>query len=422
MKICYTDTVNTTASGEKKMYRVISTKIDNRLISVLTDDFDIKEFKASENEDGTVCFNVGDIIVGRVENIVKNINACFVEIFPGIQGYLPLSKDFNYIYANGKPGGLPVINDLVLVQVDKAPTRTKSYSLTCEFTFMNKYAVLKPDIKKIHFSSKYRDEADFSQIKQRLTAAAEKFLSETGMGAIIRKSAACLSEEELENTLYDLYVKYISIVNRGRHAVKYERIYKEIPPHLSLIRDNSAVEKIMTDDRETYLEYESYLKEFSKEDLKKLFFYEDDMMKLSNLYSINSALEKALSKNVWLKSGAYIVIEPTEALTVIDVNSGKAIAGKSAGYETFMKINLEAAKEIAAQLRLRNISGIIVVDFIEIPKNCEKTLIDSMKEFLKEDSVKTNVADITKLGLMEITRRRTGRALSEILIDKKVKI
>ena len=405
------------------MIRIISTKIRGRLVSALTDDFDIKEFKISESTDGEVFFNIGDIIVGRVENIVKNINACFVEIFPGVQAYLPLTPEMKIIYANGKPGGTPVIDDLILVQIAKLPTKTKSYSLTTDFTFIGKYAVLKPNLDKIHLSSKYREEADFTEIKSRFMSVGEKFATETGAGGVIRKSALNLSDKELEDTLYDLYVKFVSIINRGKHGVKYERIFKEIPEHLSLIRDNcEKIEKIMTDDEETYNEYKEYLKEFSEKDLNKLFFYKDEMMSLSALYSINTTLEKTLSKRVWLKSGAYIVIEYTEALTVIDVNSGKAITGKSTNTETFMKINLEAAREIADQLRLRNLSGIIIVDFIEIPKSRGKELINAMEDFLKEDSTKSNVADITKLGLMELTRRRTGKPIHEILIDNRSKM
>lgn len=398
------------------MIRIISTKINGRLVSALTEDFDIKEFKISENADGEISFGIGDIIIGRIENIVKNINACFVEIFPGIQAYLPLTSDMNIIYANGKPGGTPVVNDLILVQIAKLPTKTKSYSLTTDFTFIGKYAVLKPGLNKVHLSSKLREEDDFETIKSKFMPLGEKFVRETGSGAIIRKSAGLLSGKELEEALYDLYVKFVTIVNRGKHGVKYERIFQEIPEHLSLIRDNCLnIEKIMTDDRNTYEEYKAYLKEFSEKDLHKLFFYNDDMMSLSALYSVNTTLEKALSKKVWLKSGAYIIIEYTEALTIIDVNSGKAIAGKSTNAETFMKINLEAAREIAAQLRLRNLSGIIIVDFIEIPKPKEKELISAMDSFLREDSTKSNAADMTRLGLMEITRRRTGRPIHEIL-------
>lgn len=405
------------------MIRIISTKIKGRLVSALVEDFDIKEFKISENIEGEVYFNIGDIIVGRVENIVNNINACFVEIFPGIQAYLPLSGDIDIVYANGKSGGTPAINDLILVQIAKLPTKTKSYSLTTDFTFIGKYAVLKPGMDRVHLSAKFKEEDNFAEIKSRFMPLGERFVTETGSGAIIRKSAKNLSDKELENELYDLYVKFVSIINHGRHGVKYERIFKEIPEYLSLIRDNCAdIEKIMTDDRETYEEYKEYLRTFSENELDKLFLYKDDMMSLSALYSVNTILEKALAKKVWLKSGAYIVIEYTEALTIIDVNSGKAIAGKSTNVETFMKINIEAAREIADQLRLRNISGIIIIDFIEIPKSKEKELINAMEKFLKEDSTKSNVADITKLGLMELTRRRTGKPVHEILIDNKTKI
>ena len=405
------------------MIRIISTKIKGRLVSALVEDFDIKEFKISENIEGEVYFNIGDIIVGRVENIVNNINACFVEIFPGIQAYLPLSGDIDIVYANGKPGGTPAINDLILVQIAKLPTKTKSYSLTTDFTFIGKYAVLKPGMDRVHLSAKFKEEDNFAEIKSRFMPLGERFVTETGSGAIIRKSAKNLSDKELENELYDLYVKFVSIINHGRHGVKYERIFKEIPEYLSLIRDNCAdIEKIMTDDRETYEEYKEYLRKFSENELDKLFLYKDDMMSLSALYSVNTILEKALAKKVWLKSGAYIVIEYTEALTIIDVNSGKAIAGRSTNVETFMKINIEAAREIADQLRLRNISGIIIIDFIEIPKSKEKELINAMEKFLKEDSTKSNVADITKLGLMELTRRRTGKPVHEILIDNKTKI
>lgn len=405
------------------MIRIISTKISGRLVSALVDEFDIKEFKISESVEGEVSFNIGDIIIGRVENIVRNINACFVEIFPGIQAYLPLSDNMNLIYANGKSGGAVVVDDLILVQIAKLPTKTKSYSLTTDFTLIGKYAVLKPGLDRVHLSSKFKEEANYNEVKSRFMPLGEKFVRESGAGAIIRKSAGLLSEKELEDALYDLYVKFVSIINRGKHGVKYERIFKEIPEHLSLIRDNCInIEKIMTDDDETYREYEEYLKGFSVTDLKKLFYYNDEMMSLSTLYSINTTLFKALSKKVWLKSGAYIVIEYTEALTVIDVNSGKAISGKSTNIETFMKINLEAAREIADQLRLRNLSGIIIVDFIEIPKSREKELLNTMEAYLKEDNTKSNVADITKLGLMEITRRRTGRPIHEILIDNRSKM
>lgn len=396
------------------MFRIISTKMNNMLVSAVTEDLDIKEFSISPHPDEKVNFCIGDIVIGRITNIVKNIGSIFIEIFPGVEGYLNYKDDTTFVYTNGKEGGKPVVSDTVLVQIEKEPTKTKSYTLTTDFTFMSKVAVLKPALRKIHISSRFRNHPNYKEVKKRFTEIGEKFLQETGSGFIARWASLELSDEEFLNSLYDLYSTYLSVLHRGRHGVQYERIFKDLPPHLRLLRDNhDNIEKIMTDDRTTYNEYLSYIEKDAVFDKAKMFFYEDEYMSLSNLYSIKTTLEKCLSKKVWLNSGAYIVIEYTEALTVIDVNSGKAISGKSVRHDTFLKINLEAAKEIANQMRLRNLSGIIVVDFIDLPKNYYSTLINAMKDYLKNDSTNSSVAGITNLGLMEITRRRTGRPLHE---------
>ena len=144
-------------------------------------------------------------------------------------------------------------------------------------------------------------------------------------------------------------------------------------------------------------------------------YYHDPLLTLSSLYNVKGFLENALKEKVWLKSGAYLVIQPTEALTVIDVNSGKNVAKKEV-QENFLKINIEAAKEIAYQLRLRNLSGIILVDFINLAsKEAEAELLKEFRAALKEDPVPTQLVDITKLGLVEVTRKKVKKCLSEIL-------
>ncbi|HBA48500.1 MAG TPA: hypothetical protein DCZ91_12020, partial [Lachnospiraceae bacterium] len=142
-------------------------------------------------------------------------------------------------------------------------------------------------------------------------------------------------------------------------------------------------------------------------------FYQDDMLSLSSLYSVDKKLREALDSRVWLKSGAYLVIEPTEALTVIDVNSGKYESEKDA-HDTYLKINLEAAEEVARQLRLRNLSGIIIVDFInmQLPGD-QKELLQYLKKVVSRDRIPTNVVDMTALGLVEITRKKINRPLQE---------
>jgi len=158
-----------------------------------------------------------------------------------------------------------------------------------------------------------------------------------------------------------------------------------------------------------------YLKEYQPWDLQKLRLYEDHLLPMPKLYNLEKALEEALRERVWLKSGAYLVIQPTEALTVIDVNTGKFEASKKK-QQTFRKINQEAAREIARQLRLRNLSGIIVADFIDMENPDDKyALIETLRQELKKDPVKTVLVDMTPLGLVEITRKKVRKTLQEQL-------
>jgi len=158
-----------------------------------------------------------------------------------------------------------------------------------------------------------------------------------------------------------------------------------------------------------------------KEDISKLQFYEDKLLSLSKLYSIDHKLEHALHEKVWLKSGGTIVIQPTEALTVIDVNTGKAINGKKNIEDNFLKINREAAKEIAKQLRLRNISGIIIIDFITMTiEEHKQILMEELDSYLRKDPIKTTLVDMTPLNLVEITRKKVRKPLHEqIIYDTK---
>ena len=163
-----------------------------------------------------------------------------------------------------------------------------------------------------------------------------------------------------------------------------------------------------------YSEIKEYLETYQKEDLHKLKLYSDPMLPLIKLYGIETKLENALKEKVWLKSGGNLIIQPTEALTVIDVNTSKAVTGKKNVEETFFKLNLEAAKEIAKQIRLRNLSGIIIVDFIDMKKEENKEcLLNTLNEYLKQDPVKTMLIDMTALNLVEITRKKIRKPLYE---------
>ena len=190
---------------------------------------------------------------------------------------------------------------------------------------------------------------------------------------------------------------------------------KSRPSYLTSILGTRSenLKEILTDDLELYEQIREFLTEEMPKDVEKLRLYEDCHFPLKALYRLEKGLSDALSARVWLKSGAYLVIEPTEALTVIDVNTGKYTGGKDK-QAAVLKINREAAKEIARQLRLRNLSGIILVDFIDMDQAEEKEeLLALMRELLKKDPMKAAAVDLTELGLMELTRKKQKKTLME---------
>ena len=185
--------------------------------------------------------------------------------------------------------------------------------------------------------------------------------------------------------------------------------------YLDLIKGARAgeLEEILTDSREVYEKVQTYLEGFQPEDLDKLTFYQDKLQPLYKKYPVEASIDEALRERIWLKSGGYLVIQMTEALTSIDVNTGK-YDGKKQSEETFLKINLEAAKETARQMRLRNLAGIIIIDFINMKKEeNNEYLLSEMREFLRQDPVLTVLVDMTPLGLVEITRKRTRKTVAE---------
>ena len=195
----------------------------------------------------------------------------------------------------------------------------------------------------------------------------------------------------------------------------YSCLYKTLPSYIAGIRDSYAggLEEIVTDCPDLYGQLKEYLETSQAEDAGKLKLYTDRLLSLGKLYSLDNALSKALDKRVWLKSGGYLVIEPTEAMVVIDVNTGK-YEGKKKLEETVLKINLEAAAEIARQLRLRNLSGIIIVDFIDMEREEDrKALLAHLVEVVSRDPVKTTVVDMTALNLVELTRKKVRKPLHE---------
>lgn len=352
---------------------------------------------------------LGNIYVGKVKNIVKNIQAAFVEIENGLLCYLPLEDVKSPIYVkHGKQNQL-VEGDELLVQVAREAVKTKAPSVTTNLSLTGKYLVLTTGNCTVGYSSKLKTE-EKDRLKELISG-----WDLPKVGLIVRTNAAMAEEEELLREYEELLRQHQFLTVQAVHRTAYSCVKKNPPAYLTSILGcrSDRLKEIVTDDRELYEEIQAFLLAQMPGDSEKLRLYEDKQLPLKTLYRLEKGLAEALGERVWLKSGAYLVIEPTEALTVIDVNTGKYTGGKNK-QEAIRKINQEAAKEIARQLRLRNLSGIILVDFVDMAeKEASKKLLETMREMLKADPMKAAAVDMTELGLMELTRKKQKKTLLE---------
>ncbi len=388
--------------------QLIVLRHNNRILSCLMERDQLAQVNISgEKSDGIL----NNIYIGKVKNIVKNINAAFVEIADGQMCYYSLTENTKTIFVNQKNNNKVVIGDEILVQVEKEGVKTKAPVVTSYLTLVGKYVVLTHGKNSLGISNKIVE----SEKRNQLMGIIEPYKNDS-FGLVIRTNAADADKELIENEIETLSKEYTNLLNYGVHKTCFSLVYESPAEYLCDIRDgyDSIVERIVTDDIEIYEKIKQYLSNYQSKDLDKLVFYQDKMLSLKALYSIETKLEKALQERVWLKSGGYLVIQPTEALVVIDVNSGKAIAGKRNPEETFERINLEAAEEIAKQIRLRNLSGIIIIDFIDIKSKASKdALLTHLKNLFKKDPVRTVVVDMTPLNLVEVTRKKVRKPLYE---------
>lgn len=298
-----------------------------------------------------------------------------------------------------------------MVQVVKEAVKSKDAIASTNLSFAGEYLVLTSTNCQIGISSKVPKEA-----AGRLRLFAEKTIPDTRQyGIIFRTNATKAEENQIYVEFQKLKSEYDTLTKSAPARTLYSCLYREQPQFLKMLRDmdKTKLQEVLTDDPEIYAQLNSAthqeLREYS------LRFYEDNMLALAKLYRVREQIESALKERVWLKSGANIIIQPTEALTVIDVNSGKNITGRDKLIYHY-KINVEAAAEIARQLRLRNISGIILVDFIDLHDNAlSAKLLEEFRGFLKKDSIPVQLVDMTRLGLVELTRKKQRKSLAEQL-------
>lgn len=368
---------------------------------------------AQIDETGAESSLLNNIYIGKIKQVVKNLNAAFVEYKRGAVGFLPLDNSTCPVLLNRTGNGELRAGDELLVQIEKEPVKTKDAVLTTNLTFSGLYIVLSTGQRSCGFSKKLsKKKKEFLKISlQQIRKELEKEDEPWDFGLIFRTNAGTLTEDKLfllKEEIVSLAAKKTELLKKAATRQCYSLLYQEAFA-LKRVQDAyiSRTDRIITDDMKTY----ELLRETPYRD--KLSLYQDETLSLQTLYGLTAKLEKAFQKKVWLPSGGYLVIEPTEALTVIDVNSGKCVE-KVERQEMLFQINKEAAMEAARQIRLRNLSGIILIDFINLSgKEKEEELLSLLRNRLKEDPVLTSLIDITPLGLVEITRKKTAAPLRE---------
>ncbi len=347
--------------------------------------------------DNSSGINLGDIYVGRVSKVKTDLKACFVDFQKGVTGFLPFENIFGETLIQREYDGRLMEGDLIACQVVKEPQRGKPYFLTMKLSLSGIYSVAEIDDKKLHFSSKLS--------KEYISLYHDRFESlKLKTGLVVRTNAENSDIDEVIFEASNLSKTLNEIVSNSETRVLYTRMLSGKSAVYNRIKDINidSYSEILTDSKDIF---------DSLNGLNKLSLYTDSFP-LKTLFSFDRAFSEATDKKVMLPYGGFLYIEPTEALTVIDVNSGK-FDKKSDKDEAVKQVNFLACKEIARQLVLRNLSGIIVVDFIN--QKGSKELLSQMNELLKNDSVKAKAIDITPLGLMEITREKKYSPLNETL-------
>lgn len=302
----------------------------------------------------------------------------------------------------------------ILVQVSKEPVYQKGAKLTTCFTLPGRFFVLMPTMPRIGVSKKIENREERLRLKDLM----KSYLPE-GMGGIIRTTAEGRTDDDLKKDLNYLLHIWQKIQSAFKGAQPEQKLYQDIDLSLQVVRDHldDDVEVIITDDQANLKEVTAFVAEVSPEHKHKIKYYENEIP-LFDFYEIEEQIDRALYKKVPLKSGGSLIIESTEAMTVIDVNTGRFI-GKSSLEETILKTNLEAAEAITNQLRLRNIGGLIVIDFIDMASESNRQkLFQFFERLLKErDKFQSVVLKISEFGLVQMTRKRSGKTLVQQLTE-----
>ena len=390
--------------------KLLIEKRDNRIRTYFIEDGDIVEIhSASASPSEADRHRLGDIYIGKVSNIVPNIGAAFIEIEKGVNCYYDMKDVKSAIFTHKSGNKQLCIGDELVVQISREAIKTKAPTVTGNLSFTGRYAVLTHGNTRIGVSSKI-PKALREEYKRELAG-----LQNDDFGLIVRTNAKDAPFEDVLEEINALKDEYYSLVRTAETRVCFSCLKSAPPSYIADLKNvyMDGMEAIIIGDHDLYTRIHMFFQAELPEKLDLLELYDNPSFPLDKLYSTQTALDKALMERAWLKTGGYLIIQPTEALTVIDVNSGKNTS-KSDSEDGAMKVNLEAAREAARQIRLRNLSGIIIVDFINLKRD-ENTqrLLHEFRYYLSKDPIQTTLVDMTTLGLVEVTRKKVRRPLHE---------
>lgn len=359
---------------------------------------------------------LGNIYKGKVNRLLPGIQAAFVDIGLERSAFLHISDltEYEGLVNQGGNASLDIRSILslgqeLLVQVYKDPLGSKGARLTTLYTIPSRYLVLTPGTSQIAVSQKITHEAERQRLLTLITPSKQG-------GYIFRTAAEGATEAELETDKEFLNTLWLEVSDRARKAKAGEKIYAEIPIVLRALRDLAGykIERIRVDSLSATKEMKEFAHRYVPALAERIEHYVDDRP-IFDIYSVEDELQKALQRKVYLKSGGHLIFDQTEAMTTIDVNTGSYV-GHANLEQTIFKTNLEAVESIVRHVRLRNLGGIIIIDFIDMVDPMHKNhLIQSLKTALAKDSVRTEVSELTSLGLVQMTRKRTRESLEHIL-------
>ncbi|MEM7026988.1 MAG: Rne/Rng family ribonuclease [Pseudomonadota bacterium] len=392
---------------------------------------------------------VGNIYKGRVSRVLPGMQAAFIDIGLERTGFLHTSDivvnnqedivaDISEPEQHQPIESILTESEEILVQVVKDPMGSKGARLTTRLSIPSRYIVFIPDYSSIGISQRIEDEEERERLRNIIlgyqtnvtklavgnvdnvvlhSTVRESELLNKG-GFIVRTAAEHVSEDELFRDIEFLQKIWDSIVVRAENTYPPAVVFEDLPLAMRTMRDlvHIGIEKVRIDSRETHQRVMEFSKHFIPEFVDRIEYYAGDHPIL-DLYSVEDEIQRALNKKVQLKSGGHLIIDQTEAMTTIDVNTG-AFVGHRNQEETIFKTNLEAAQTIARQLKLRNLGGIIIIDFIDMqdPEHGRQVL-RSLEKHVEKDHAKTTLSEMTTLGLVQLTRKRTRESLEHILCE-----